>query len=78
MYTNAKQRIISISFVLMIIATTFLAASAQTLQVGNVDELYSAVNNPANAGATLNLAPGVYMLSATDPFGAARPNGGRL
>lgn len=78
MNTNTKQRHISISFLFMIIATTFLAASAQTIQVGNVDELYSAVNNPANAGATLNLAPGLYVLSETDPFGAARPNGGRL
>lgn len=78
MNTNTKLRYISISFLLMSIATTCLAASAQTIQVGNVDELYSAVNNPANADATLNLAPGVYMLSATDPFGAARPNGGRL
>src|SRR5262245_30881664 len=56
----------------------FHAASAQTIQVGNIEELYSAVNDPVNWGATLNLAPGVYMLSATDAFGTARPNGGRL
>ena len=68
----------SISFLLMIMATAFVAASAQTIQVANVDELYSAANNPANAGAALNLAPGTYMLSVTDSSGAVRPHGGRL
>ena len=46
--------------------------------VANVEELYSAVNNPANAGSQIVLAPGVYMLSVNEPGGAARPNGGRL
>jgi len=51
---------------------------AQVVPVANVEELYSVVNNPANAGATLVLAPGTYWLSATDPYGAPRPNGGRI
>jgi len=55
-----------------------VATPAQVIQVGNVEELYAAVNDSRNAGATLTLAPGVYMLSATDPAGAARANGGRL
>ncbi|MEO8042172.1 MAG: delta-60 repeat domain-containing protein, partial [Acidobacteriota bacterium] len=46
--------------------------------VANVEELYAAVNNPANAGSQIVLAPGVYMLSAMSPGGDARPNGGRL
>lgn len=53
-------------------------ASAQTIPVSNVEELYSAVNNPAHAGATLVLAPGTYMLSVNDPNGVPRQNGGRI
>jgi len=62
------------------IAGAVLVPNAITAQipVGDVEELYTAVNNAANAGATLMLSPGVYMLSRTDPFGALRPNGGRL
>lgn len=54
------------------------AVLAQQIPIPNTEELYVAVNNPANAGATLQLAPGTYVLSATDPYGAARPNGGRI
>lgn len=54
------------------------AALAQQIPIPNVEELYVAVNNPANAGSTLLLAPGTYVLSATDPYGAPRPHGGRL
>jgi hypothetical protein len=64
-------------FTLSLLALT-TAASAQTVQVGNVDELYAAVNDPANVGATIVLAPGIYTLSANDPNGGPRPNGGRL
>ena len=49
-----------------------------TVNVATVEELYSAVNNPANAGNQIVLAAGVYMLSVNDSGGAARPNGGRL
>ena len=62
----------------IVIAVICRPASAQIVTVGNVEELYAAVNDPANAGSTLTLAPGIYMLSAADPSGAARPNGGRL
>ncbi|HJV48138.1 MAG TPA: hypothetical protein VJ505_14760 [Holophagaceae bacterium] len=48
------------------------------VQVNGIEQLYAAVNDPANAGATLVLAPGIYMLSRTDSTGLARPNGGRL
>lgn len=51
---------------------------AQTIPVSNVDELYTAVNNTANAGATLLLAPGTYALSASDSYGVPRPKGGRI
>ena len=54
------------------------AAQNPTISVSNVDALYAAVNNEANAGAAVVLAPGVYTLSARDAGGALRPNGGRL
>ncbi len=53
-------------------------ARAQTIAVWNVEELYSAVNDAANAGTTLVLSPGTYMLSATGPSGVPRPKGGRI
>lgn len=42
------------------------------LTVTTVAQLYSAVNDPNNAGAEINLSPGVYLLDAS------YPNGGRL
>jgi len=45
---------------------------SKKVYVSNVEELYAAINDPANAGTTLVLAPGTYSLSA------AYPNGGRL
>lgn len=51
---------------------------ATTVTVTNIEQLYAAVNNPANAGADILLAPGTYVLSAIDGTGAARPNGGRI
>lgn len=57
-------------------ASRTVAASA--LAVTNVEQLYAAVNDPANTGAAIVLAPGTYVLSATNPGGVARPNGGRL
>jgi len=43
-----------------------------------VEQLYAAVNDPANEGAAISLAPGIYVLAASDEGGAARPNKGRL
>lgn len=54
------------------------SAVAQVIQIADVEGLYSAVNDPANSGATLVLAPGTYMLSAKDPYGVARLKGGRI
>lgn len=55
-----------------------LDMSAASLNVTSVEQLYAAVNNPANAGAAILLSPGNYALSATNGAGAARPNSGRL
>lgn len=52
--------------------------TAQTIAVWNIEQLYTAVNDAANAGATLVLSPGIYMLSVTGPNGAPRPKGGRI
>lgn len=46
--------------------------------VESVEQLYAAVNNPANAGSAISLAAGQYVLSVNDASGAARPNGGRV
>ena len=55
-----------------------LSITATSVSVTNVEQLYSAVNDPANAGAAILVSPGRYVLSATDGGGTARPNGGRL
>jgi hypothetical protein len=62
----------------LLILTLRIAAVAQVIQISNVEELYSAVNDTANAGATLALAPGTYMVSAIDSYGVQRPKGGRI
>jgi len=52
--------------------------AATNLPVTDVEQLYAAVNNPANEGAAITLAPGTYVLSVTNAGGVARPNKGRL
>jgi hypothetical protein len=46
--------------------------------VSNVQQLYDALNDQANAGAAVVLAPGVYVLSPKDANGVPRPHLGRL
>lgn len=55
-----------------------LSVSAPALHVADVEQLYAAVNDIANEGAAIILAPGTYVLSATTAAGVGRPNGGRL
>lgn len=55
-----------------------LSVSATVLHVADVEQLYAAVNDAANEGAAITLAPGTYVLSATNAAGVARPNAGRL
>src|SRR5215204_6866182 len=52
--------------------------AASDLIVADVEQLYAAVNDPSKEGAAITLAPGTYVLSATNASGAARPNAGRL
>lgn len=70
---------------LIVSATLFFAGTfagacptGTTINVFNVEDLYAAINNPADAGATILLSPGTYVLSARTSAGVARPNGGRL
>jgi hypothetical protein len=48
------------------------------MHVSNVEALYAAVNDAANAGAVIEVDPGTYVLTRLAPGGAPRPNGGRL
>ena len=43
-----------------------------------MEQLYAAVNDSANEGASITLAPGSYVLSRNDAAGVERPNRGRL
>ena len=61
------------------------AASAQVvnlhgrvIEVNTVKELYAAVNNSANRGVTVHLAPGTYLLSTTSGRDVVRRNRGAL
>ncbi len=49
-----------------------------TINVSDVEQLYAAVNDPANSGFAIVIAPGTFALSAKTPGNAPRPNGGRL
>lgn len=59
-------------------ADVVLGVAATVLSVADVEQLYAAVNDPANEGAAITLAPGTYVLSVNDAAGIARSNGGRL
>jgi hypothetical protein len=57
---------------------TDLVVPPLTINVSTVEDLYAAVNDPSNVGASVILEKGRYVLSADDPKGARRPNEGRL
>jgi hypothetical protein len=48
------------------------------VSVSDVEQLYEAVNDPANSGNMIMLDAGTYVLSVNDPSGNSRPNAGRL
>ena len=78
------QHVVSMAVLTMTLMSpldnTYIVSAAQgsTISVSNVEELYAVLNDAANEGAEVALAPGVYTLSATDPGGTLRPNRGRL
>src|SRR5215468_10588703 len=69
-----------VSSLLAALALTVSAVAQEQLviNVSNLEGLYAAVNNPANAGAVVVLASGTYTLTAKDANNQSRPNGGRL
>ena len=64
----------------LLLASTVSAqnASQKVIHVNTVKELYSAIGNSANRGATVRLAPGTYFLSTMDERGVLRRNRGAL
>ncbi len=52
--------------------------SSPEIKVYNVRQLYAAVNNPANHGVTVRLAPGTYVLSSFYQNGNPRLNQGAI
>lgn len=62
----------------LFVSTAASIASPRLVFVHNVEELYAAVNDPANVDTKLVLSPGIYLLSVNDPNNVPRPNLGRL
>ena len=54
------------------------SALQKSVIVTDVEQLYEAVNDPANSGNMILLDAGTYVLSVNDPSGNPRPNAGRL
>lgn len=72
------QRIVQTAVVSVFLAAPSLAGPSDVVHVADVEALYAAINDPGHAGAAIVLAAGHYTLTALDPQGVARPNGGRL
>jgi hypothetical protein len=71
---------IRLSILSLFVLVSGLASNtlATDVLVSDVEQLYAAVNDPANVGTKVFLFRGTYFLSANDPNGVPRPNGGRL
>ena len=54
------------------------SAVAQVIPISNVEDLYTAVNDPAKAGATLALSPPELTCSQRTIRMGPRPKGGRI
>jgi hypothetical protein len=74
----SKYSLIRASMILSLSLLFVVSANARTIRISNVEQLYEAVNNAANAGATVKLSAGTYSLTAADPGGTPRPSGGRI
>ena len=71
---------VMVVYVVLVLSAPQLFASegGRVINVTTVAQLYRAVNNDANVGATIHLAPGTYVLSATSPEGKPRRHNGFL
>ena len=68
-----------VSLALVLFASQLGASEhGRVINVSTVDQLYKAVNNAKNVGATIHLAPGTYVLSATTAQGVRHPHSGFL
>lgn len=75
------RRTMFVSAFLIALTALMLPAPAPArgvVAVSTVEDLYAAVNNPANEGAVIDVAPGTYVLTPTDLSGNPRPNLGSL
>jgi hypothetical protein len=70
--------IVSSLIVGLALTASAVAQQQPVVNVSDLEALYAAVNNPANAGAIVVLASGTYTLTAKDGNNQSRPNGGRL
>src|SRR5215813_291766 len=70
--------VVSSLIAILALTASAVAQDQPVINVSDVEALYAAVNNPANAGAIVVLASGTYSLTAKDANNQSRPNGGRL
>lgn len=70
-----KFRLVKSGIAVLVFAAANIASLAASpgpaVHVADVEQLYAAVNNPVNVGASVVLAPGIYSLSSNDPAGMA-------
>lgn len=81
MENSMVRRVFAVTVVcvaLLLSASQLGASEQRVINVSTVAQLYSAVNNDANVGVTIKLAPGTYVLSAKTAQGARRPHHGFL
>ena len=72
MSTSLRDQVILLTASALFMASSPEVAVRPTVYIATTSELYAAVNDSANSGAVVVLAPGSYVL---DP---SQPNGGRL
>lgn len=78
-WRSAGACLILVPLIAMVGIVWMTPAHAQNVvSVSTIEDLYAAVNNPANEGIIIDLAPGTYVLTPTDSSGNPRPNLGSL
>jgi hypothetical protein len=73
-----RRTLPALAAIALLCAISARAQSRTVISVSEVESLYAAVNDPANAGALVVLGPGTFALTLRDPSGKARPHGGHL
>lgn len=51
-----------------LVITGLVVSAGNVVQVSDTASLYAAINDPANAGKTVHLKAGVYLLNANSPL----------